>query len=124
MENKFKVGDRIKCVRDQKVIYKGTVVLIYNNGNLGINENWRDHYFVCYPEEIELDTESQEPMKTELDNQTKTLRDEFALAALPAIIEKFTRKDGSITHMENIAIEAYKYATAMLTARETTREAE
>ena len=53
----------------------------------------------------------------QLDNPTRTLRDEFAMAALTALAAKDGDAIGPYWTHEDKAIAAYRYADAMLEAR-------
>lgn len=49
--------------------------------------------------------------------ETVTLRDRFALAALPAITEKYCRENRNVLDRENLALEVWQLADEMMKAR-------
>lgn len=110
---RFKVGDKIKL--DQN-FYQGTITRIGKDGILQMSNPQGIELF-CHSEHAVLDNE-----KT--DNQTKNLRDVFALAALPALVKLHHTKESSLYYdsSADIARYAYNYANEMLKARESISE--
>lgn len=121
MDNKFEIGDivRVTCWETNNV---GIISAFRMNG-FGAREIYikfphvNDWFYETY---VNLLGNSQ-IMKTELDNQTKKLRDEFAMAALPQMIKLIEVSHVLISRNE-IAGYCYKYADAMLKAREAISE--
>jgi hypothetical protein len=115
---KFDVGDIVKVKNRSDV--KGRIIEVLENDIVKIASNNRnpddDLFFVFPVDELELDIE------TKLDNQTETLRDKFAGQALQGLlaysgVPHYSLKDEQ-TKEQLVAEISYKYAAAMLKARE------
>jgi hypothetical protein len=117
METKFKVGDRVRAKDKNEPNRRGIVESICD-WDIAVTydpPHPEYNYFFAKSDSMELDPESQEPPKTQLDTQPETLWDRFAMRVFSALQVPHHPTPEQIKYFTELA---YTYAAGMLKARE------